>query len=193
MSANLEEVVALAPGVTKTVQPWGYIVHGTKDALIAAGLFREEHFADGEERDRRGRIARSKYFVYQGRQTRTFPRGRYRFEAWVQYGDSELEALEARKALERTAQAIASLPDSAERFRAGAQSHFRELFAALLQPMLRAGHGGWRYSDLAIKQIEEAIAELHEQLGQGETVFSASARAQRIALLRAESTVSASQ
>lgn len=82
----------IAPGVARDDTGWGYNLHGTKAALLEAGLARAEWFPTGE-RNKRGQVVRSKYLEHEGRQIMCREEqhgGRY----WIRvsYADGELEA-----------------------------------------------------------------------------------------------------
>src|SRR5260221_143145 len=56
----------VAPGVTRRQCFWGYYLEGSKDALIASGLAHADWFIAPGERDKRGRVARSKKLKIDG-------------------------------------------------------------------------------------------------------------------------------
>src|SRR5687767_11285741 len=66
----------VAPGVFRIESAWwGHYYDGPKAAMIAACLAKAEWFADGQERNRRGLVVRTKRLCVDGRKiiTRTFP------------------------------------------------------------------------------------------------------------------------
>lgn len=65
------DTTTVAPGVRRRECGWGYYLEGTKAALFAAGLAKQDWFADGTESAGRGRIVRSKSFTENGREIKT--------------------------------------------------------------------------------------------------------------------------
>ena len=167
---------------------WGTIYKGTKDSLVGAGICKPEWLADGSECDRRGRTVRSKRIECDGKRVETHQRGSRKYEVWIRYPEHELERRRKREEFNKVqAEAdrmVSSLPSSHQQFR----DQVAKLLAGALPlaiPSKSASCGGYRYSEDARHEINEAVEALLAALLQGGTVFSAKDRAEHIASIRA--------
>jgi hypothetical protein len=96
-----QDVIAIAPGVTREeFGCWGYQFVGTKDALIRSALAQESWFVALGERDRLGRMARSKKFEIDGRRVETRVPATGPAYVTFRYTDAELAAMKPQLAAE---------------------------------------------------------------------------------------------
>ncbi len=72
MSGRDDGITTIAPGVTRSDHFWGYDLKGTKDALLASGLAKEEWFCNGR-RGKDGRRLTTVYFKIGGNRARCRP------------------------------------------------------------------------------------------------------------------------
>ena len=64
--------IEVAPGVLRTESSfYAYILEGSKDALLSAGLVQASWLADGTVRNKRGNVVRTLDFTADGRHIRT--------------------------------------------------------------------------------------------------------------------------
>ena len=82
----------VAPGVTQRNHSWGFILTGTKAALITAGVCKGNWFVSEIDRDKQGRVKRSKNVTRNGRSIRTCVPAKGPCEVWVRYSSQELGA-----------------------------------------------------------------------------------------------------
>lgn len=86
------EITTITSGVTRLDCGWGYALKGDKERLIAARFAEPSWFADGKQRDARGRIVRTKYLTIDGRDVRTVARARGPCWVCIHYTPAEAEA-----------------------------------------------------------------------------------------------------
>jgi len=80
----------IATGVTRTDYHWGYILCGSKEALIASGFVKAEWFPDGVQRVKRGGIKRSAKLFDNGMRINLRPGVAGEFDVW--FSDLRREA-----------------------------------------------------------------------------------------------------
>src|SRR6266699_1604190 len=89
------EAICIEHGVTREDFRWGRIWKGTPAALLAAGIVQREWLADGSERDKRGRMVRTKKIEHAGHTFRVQWMSRSTYEVWEEF--SEAERLESER------------------------------------------------------------------------------------------------
>ena len=179
----------VAAGVTRTDCLWGHIWKGTAEALLAAGVVQGDWLADGSERDKRGRVVRSKQIARAGSTFKVRRTSSRQYQVEEHYGEGERLERERRlkfeKELRDQAKLLASMPASHRQFREQLAAYLARHLASPVQNIARR-FGGYRYSPQALAEIVEARDELLRALLQGETLFSAKARAAEIVEIRAK-------
>ena len=181
------DVTMIGPGVTREAFWWGYIYEGSGEALLACGVVEKEWLADGIERDRRGRIVRTKYAKRAGRELAIERTSARRYQVRESYTETERKRFEQRKELAEIERAIASLPKSHEAFRGTVAKLLECVLASYVPGVARNfAHGGYGYSPEALEDIGEAAAELVRCVAEGLTIFSPALRARQIVAMRAK-------
>jgi hypothetical protein len=184
------EATSIEHGVSREDLWWGRIWKGTKEGLLAGGIVKEDWLADGSERDKRGRVVHSKKIEHAGRTFDVRRKSRRRYEVWESYSEAERIEREKRRELEKelhqVTELLASLPTSHQQFRSRRRAYVAKFMALPLQIVSSTQFAGYRYSPQALAEIAEARDELLRCLLQGETLFSAKARAEEIAGLKAK-------
>lgn len=194
-----DSFVTIAPGVTRQQgdESYSYRLEGTKEAIVAARLVPESWFVATGERDKRGRMARSKRFQIEGGrviETSVPAKG----PAYVRFCSTEAEVqarqdrerAAADKELQRKAEdmellELAWIPDSHKRFR---ELGVMRIEAMMTGPAYHLGRGlgGYRYAPETIDAFKEAIEEALQVLAEGKTLFDPDRHAQRVAEIRTQ-------
>jgi len=85
-------VTTITPGVTRQNCGWCELLYGKIERLVATGLVKQSWFADGNQRDERGRVVRSKHLTIDGRHIKTTVLARGMCYVWIPYTPAEAEA-----------------------------------------------------------------------------------------------------
>jgi hypothetical protein len=164
---------------------WGRGYTGTKEALIATGLFKEEWFPDEA-----GTQKRSAKRVVDGRDITIVRQTKRLFFGSIHYTDEERERYQAlqqqRKCADEFRKAIDCFPRSAEAFRA---HHVRRaqidgsVFMEFIGPDAVWG-GGYSFAPESQDEIREAFEDLIAAISDARVVFSGKERARCLRALR---------
>jgi hypothetical protein len=173
------EVTTPAPGVTRTECHWGYYLQGKKDALIRAGLVREEWFPTGE-RDSRGRVIRRRKVEHEGRWIRVIDQGSHIYVG-VDYSERELIAIELAEAREAVYHKISCLPKDAESYRADCVDLMARLINAFTSTRSTGEYTGYRLHPATLSEIERIGGHLRNAIETGKVLFDREARQASIA------------
>jgi hypothetical protein len=84
----------IAPGVTREESGWGWLLTGTKEALIANGCAKADWFVTGEQHDKAGRVIRRKRQVVEGREVVTVLLPSGRAQVHISFTEDERRAAE---------------------------------------------------------------------------------------------------
>ncbi len=181
---------SVSPGVICERFDWGFILTGTREALIRGAHAGDDWFEDGSRPGRKpGSRCRSKYFTHNGRAVRTQQVRGNSYRVFVHF--TEVEQREAARAAQVRAEkdaldrALAELPTDAKAY--------REWLHAVVAPALqavflacRSGRGGFRlriapHDD----EINATIFALSEAIKTAPVEFDASAKASAVLGIRA--------
>lgn len=192
------QVTTAAPGVARIDFALGYHLIGTKDALLSAGFALAEWFADGSQRDKRGRARRTVRGEHDGKRFRCVREARKgTYQVTMYYVGAERDAREEAfyaRAAERShgeaakvieAQRLNDLPATSAAYRAR-MATTGENIAREVRGLARRGCGGYRYDDDAMEAIEDALAELAAALDVGRIVYSEREREKIVTAARAK-------
>lgn len=159
---------------TKRFRVGEYLYHtiyeGTREELLARGVLSDASlFADGSERDARGRVKRTRIAEIDGRRVKvTWQRERGLYEIWIDANDEEREARLAQSARELAEKDAAELAkrraiEMAERGpREVAKGIFEGAGVALAVAFNMAGDANypWRFP----RQTHDQVRELYQGL-----------------------------
>jgi hypothetical protein len=165
MSA-MGEATTVAAGVTREEYFWGYILEGSKEALLRSGSARKQWFATGRRRDSRGRVVRTIYVEHEGRQVRCTDIGHGYYSVTFRFSESERVQREQdhqeRSDAERG-------PKSAEEFRKQCDTVAGwNLFAVHKLAGYKAGkHVRFRYDDETLEAIHIEAAKILDLVRNG--------------------------
>lgn len=187
-----------APGVERFDFVLGYHLDGTKEALLAAGLAHADWFVDGSERDSRGRTRRTKRGEFEGKRFKCVHRAQTNdYHLTFYYVGTEREQREhgwnernaERRHLEEAqadeARRVADLPGSIEEYRLRMLAT-ADLVAREVRVLASRGAGGYRYDDVAMAEVEQALSMLTSTLELGQVMFSPQRRQATVTALRAK-------
>jgi hypothetical protein len=183
-----KDTTTVAPGVTRTDCFWGYFLEGKKEALLRAGLAREEWFHTGE-RDKRGRAIRSNRFEHQGREIKVLRRNKSpggRYYVGVSYTARDLQSKELAKAHADAQRKIAALPEDAEVFRADCTDLMERLLHAFTSTHSTSEYTGWRLHPETLGEIERIGGHLRNAIETGKLLFDPAARRAAETRIKAE-------
>lgn len=186
--------INVAPGVVKRESFWGHYFEGSKEALVAAGVAREEWFPDGKGRNRRGKVIRTLCFEHEGRRVECRKPKSGRCYLSFTYSGEERQRHEERIKFERALSGaktrIDNLPDSYDDYRTRAAHHGPQSIDGFLTAYCRDGYGGYRFAPEVIEAVQDKLEEIAEILSTGRVLFSEDRRREVISEIRAETAAS---
>ena len=93
----IDDTITVAPGVTRSDTHWGYLLEGSKDALISSGLVQAAWFVEPGKKNKRGYVMRSKKQTVDGREIGTTVPAHGPCWARFHYTDEEEKAVRLRE------------------------------------------------------------------------------------------------
>lgn len=179
--------VDVAPGVVRTDWFWGYCLEGTKEDLLRAGFAKDEWFPSGE-RDKRGRVVRTKKLEVDGRLIECRQEGKERFRVYVHHSERERELAEARneltRARDREHKELAALPASHDDYRQQYGAFAARAIESLVEGLCADGVGGYHYAPEVIDELRAKVGEIENILEIGRTLFDPNEKASRVAAIK---------
>lgn len=175
------------PGIRVLACCDSYVLRGLKQDLMIAELAADDWFPAPDERDKRGRIARSKNFNYAGREIRTCLPARGAASIRVHFTPAEIVEMERFFEYEKQrTEAQKSLG-----YMAQSEDEFRERCLIVVDsdwPMVSSFmtgsnniSGGFRFDNNAIQAVRNKYNEIAEILREGRIIYSSERRQREIA------------
>jgi len=170
---------------------WGYILKGTKDALVATGCAKEDWFPSGQRRDKRGRVVRTICLKHDGRNVRcTWGRDSL-FHLRFSYSEDEMGHFEAKQrfklALAEEEKELRAMPNSHEEYRSRCSRVVSEMCQQIASHYCGAGKWhGYSYGPETFDALAMKVQEIRNLLETGRTSFSKSVHDRRIAEIRSQ-------
>jgi hypothetical protein len=186
--AVYDVTTTVAPGVERTDWWCGYLLSGSKGALIAAGLAESSWFIDDAARDARGRRRRLKITIVDNREVRTRTPARGPCSVRVEYSEQEKQTSrfreELREAKAKEAHELACLATSHEHFRLAVMDVLKR-YLSNGRVILSISNGGYRFAPEVLDEFDSAVSDICQAFAEGRTLFNPEARKQEIAEIKA--------
>lgn len=178
--ATLENTT-VAAGVRRTDCPWGYLIEGSREALLSAGLAQASWLQDGTKRNKRGHTVRSKELTVNGRHIKTIVSNSKRkmVTMWMDFTEAELAArgnVEAEAEAAEARRQIDAMPKSAEAYRKKMIDLFERFVGAVIDRSGDSSSDGYRLHPETISELQRVAGHMVNAIDIGEIVFDRKAR-----------------
>jgi hypothetical protein len=190
----VNDTTTVAPGVTLEDFVYGYWMKGTKQALLASGLAKEEWFWNGR-RSANGRRLRTVHFRIDGKRATCRPQswtdGEYMIEVHYSAEESNRrhkvlqQEQEVAAAREAEKLALAALPTNLENYRADTVNIVASAIRAI-RMVTMAPSGGYGFSPEVMTEINDAAITILQAVKTSNIRFRAVDRAAQVAKIKHE-------
>lgn len=178
-----DNTTTVAPGVRRSEDShWGYILEGSKEALISDGLAQESWFADGKARNKRGHVIRSKKLTVDGRTITTVMTNpkRQMFRIDTEFTDAEKSSREnARAAAATDAEArrcLELMPKSAEAYREHIVGLSDRITETIINIASDASFDGYQLHEETLAELRRLAGHMTNAIEVSKVVFNRDAR-----------------